>query len=478
MRHFETRTGVDAVTDAAARALAQGAGDREEFREQERVRHRRERTQHPIHRVFAVECLEFSVDRCAVAHVDDARDGEPSAAQNVDVELPSATMIAGDRRGRNAEDGSEVARHRDAAGDTAGFWSEGTLAYDDEVVAEESPARCDRGKRKGGLALPRRAEHHVGVSVLGDEAGGMEHVAIMVRQEVCDREVEQVLPHVVEVVAVSADPCTASAPVALTLPAADGVDPLPHHLAALVRADGGVTIELHHKLGDSYSPLDFDAEDLWDRAVPCTAVAVTCVRPSNEDLLAHVCLHFLADRVKLFSRRAVAQLADIAAILDTFADTLDWDTLTRDAISRGYARALALALGTAALVLDAKPRDAAISTLVQHSASTPDIADVVARRVFRDSSWTTLEQLTSRQPSVHHLLPPNPKRWRPGPTDASPPCGMLDGFARWSNASTRLIVRPGEVAAERRFAAELESLIYPHGLPNRARSIWSRALRH
>ena len=131
---------------------------------------------------------------------------------------------------------------------------------------------------------------------------------------------------------------SASAPVALAHPSSDPDASLPHHLAALVREDGNVTIELHHKLGDSCSPLDFDVAGLWDRAVPCTVGERTCLRPSNEDLLAHVCLHFLVDRVRLFSRRALAQLADIAAILDTFADALEWATLTSEAITRGYSR--------------------------------------------------------------------------------------------------------------------------------------------
>jgi hypothetical protein len=268
---------------------------------------------------------------------------------------------------------------------------------------------------------------------------------------------------------------SASAPVAL--PASDGADPLPHHLAALVRADGGVTIELHHRLGDSYSPLDFDPEGLWDRAVTCPTGQATCLRPSNEDLLAHVCLHFLIDRVRLFSRRALAQLADIAAILDTFADTLEWETLTRNANTRGYTSAVALALDTAAVVLDATPPDAALSALAQHPLRTPDVSETVARRVIRHPSWTTLEQLTSRQPSVRHLLPPNPKRWRPALTESRPPFGVLDGYARWMSASTRILLRPREAATERRFADELESLIYPHGLPNRHRSRRSRILR-
>lgn len=197
--------------------------------------------------------------------------------------------------------------------------------------------------------------------------------------------------------------------------------------------------------------------------------ARTYLRPSDEDLLAHVCLHFLVDRVRLFSRRALAQLADIAAILDTFADTLDWATLTSEAITRGYSGSLALALGAAAAVLDARLPDATLSALAPHSVGAPDVAEVVTRRVLRDASWTTLEQLTARQPSVRHLLPPNPRRWLPDVKESRPPFGILDGYTRWANASARILLRPGEVAAERRFADELQHLVFPRGLPNSTR---------
>ena len=142
----------------------------------------------------------------------------------------------------------------------------------------------------------------------------------------------------------------------------------PHHLSALVRTDGKVTIELHHKLGSSGSAADFDVAGLWARAVPGTAGEAACSRPSNEDLLVHLCLHFLVDRARLFSRRALGQLCDIAAVLDTFADAIEWDTLIGDAADRGYSLALALALETTAAVLDVCPPDGVVAALAPHTA--------------------------------------------------------------------------------------------------------------
>ena len=180
----------------------------------------------------------------------------------------------------------------------------------------------------------------------------------------------------------------------------------PHHLSALVRTDGKVTIELHHKLGSSGSAADFDVAGLWARAVPSTAGEVSCSRPSTQDLLAHLCLHFLVDRARLFSRRALGQLCDIAATLDTFADAVEWDTLIGDAADRGYSLALALALETTAAVLDICPPDGVVAALVPHTPCTPDADSTVARRVLRSPSWTTLEQLTLNRFSVRHLLSP------------------------------------------------------------------------
>jgi hypothetical protein len=259
---------------------------------------------------------------------------------------------------------------------------------------------------------------------------------------------------------------SASPPVADTGHGSDRLRFEPHHLPALVRPDGRATIELHHKLGSSGSASDFDAAGLWARAVPCSAGAIPCSRPSDEDLLAHLCLHFLVDRVRLFSRRALGQLCDIAAVVDCFADTLDWERLGRDAGDRGNSRALALALGTVVEVLGARVPEAVRSTLASRAGPVPDAADVVTRRVLRDPAWTTLERITSRQPSVFHLLPPNPRRWQLAVDATRPPFGMVEGYARWTGASMRIVVRPAEVAAERRFAAALQNVVYPRGLPD------------
>ena len=241
-----------------------------------------------------------------------------------------------------------------------------------------------------------------------------------------------------------------------------------HHLPSLVRSDGAISVELHHKLGSSGSPPDFDVAGVWARAVPFAAGDATCLRPSDEDLLTHLCLHFLVDRVRLFSRRALRQVCDIGATIDACSETLDWDRLVGDAADRGYAVALALALGTTAAIVHTPLPDDVVARLAPDGPS-PHGPEMVHRRVLRDPDWTSLERLTARQPSVLHLLPPNPRRW--SSTDAPRPTATrAEGYTEWLAASARILRRKDEVAAERRFASELQALVFPRGLPDGSRS--------
>ncbi len=240
-----------------------------------------------------------------------------------------------------------------------------------------------------------------------------------------------------------------------------------HHLPSLVRADGTIAIELHHKLGSSGSAPDFDITTVWANAVPFDAGDTTCLRPSDEDLLVHVCLHFLVDRVRLFSRRALRQICDIGAIIDAFANTLEWDRLTAEAAERRYAEALAVALGTATMIVDTQLPDDLLANLAPHRVA-PDAVEVARRRVLRDPAWTSLERLTSRQPSVLHLLPPNPARWSPDDEAQRPAGSLAEGYSEWLVASSRILGRPGEVGTERRVAAQLQALVFPAVCPTEA----------
>jgi hypothetical protein len=158
------------------------------------------------------------------------------------------------------------------------------------------------------------------------------------------------------------------------------------------------------------------------------------------------------------------QLCDIGAVLETFADTLDWVRITGDAADRNYSAALALALGSAVAIVDAPLPAEVLAALA--SGSGPTVSAMVQRRVLRDPAWTALEQLTARQPSVLHLLPPNPARWLPSHAATRPASGLADGYRSWFLAAASIARRPGELSTERRFASELEALVFPRGIPD------------
>jgi hypothetical protein len=125
-------------------------------------------------------------------------------------------------------------------------------------------------------------------------------------------------------------------------------------------------------------------------------------------------------------------------------------------------------LGATSLALDAPLPDRVRRALASDDSTRPSATELVARRMVRTSPWTTLEQFTSRQPSVRHLLPPNPARWRDGASGPTPPWSMGESTGRWLRASARILATPGEPGAERRFSAALDALAFPAGHPNRA----------
>jgi hypothetical protein len=311
------------------------------------------------------------------------------------------------------------------------------------VVAELNHHAIDVMALKGAALVPA-VHRDPGVRPMDD-------LDLLVRRDDLDRA-EKVLT------AAGYQPAEKAPPVALD-------DEDHHHRPPLVRADGEVTIELHHKLGSSGSPPDFDVTGIWARAVPFDVGDATCLRPSDEDLLVHLCLHFLVDRVRLFSRRALRQLCDVGATLDACSGALDWDRLTAEAAERRYGAALAVALGTAALIVDAHLPEDLLARLAPGRV-VPDPVEMARRRVLRDPDWASLERLTTRQPSVLHLLPPNPARWSQRDEAPRPAEGRAEGYADWLAASSRILRRPREVAAERRFAAQLQALVFPRGLPD------------
>jgi hypothetical protein len=132
----------------------------------------------------------------------------------------------------------------------------------------------------------------------------------------------------------------------------------PHHDPALVGEEQLVAVELHHHValaGEGH----FDIDGFWQRArtVPATGHGI----PSPEDLLLHVCFHFMRNRLGGSAQRrntggALAQIFDINRIVTS--EPVDWDAFARTTRSYGLDAKAFLALFAARELGVAVPRDA------------------------------------------------------------------------------------------------------------------------
>lgn len=114
-----------------------------------------------------------------------------------------------------------------------------------------------------------------------------------------------------------------------------------HHVhdPALVD-DRQVMVELHHHLVQGAARAPFDIAEVWERALT-SDVGPAHFLPAAEDLLLHVCLHFVHDRAKR-SYGSLAQLCDIAWILDR--EQIAWEALIAAALRYRVHSSLFLAM--------------------------------------------------------------------------------------------------------------------------------------
>jgi hypothetical protein len=109
-----------------------------------------------------------------------------------------------------------------------------------------------------------------------------------------------------------------------------------HHDQALVGAEQMVAVELHRHIAIPGEGRRFEIDGFWERAR--TVSDGKHLLPSAEDLLLHVCLHFMRNRLggsydRLHTGGALGQVCDIARLVEY--ETLHWDGLIAAARSYG-----------------------------------------------------------------------------------------------------------------------------------------------
>jgi hypothetical protein len=171
-----------------------------------------------------------------------------------------------------------------------------------------------------------------------------------------------------------------------------------HHHYPLVKRGTGVVVELHHHVRMTWPR--FEISGFWERAVPGTGT-VAHLRPSSEDLLLHVAVHFTVDRIE---RRqcALGQIADIAWIADRCPT--DWSALAERARRYGVADRLFLALVSTSLLMDEVVPRRVVSGL-QPSDYRGSLGEhFVRQRVLRSRGAAPLE----RASEIRRLIFPDP----------------------------------------------------------------------
>jgi hypothetical protein len=167
------------------------------------------------------------------------------------------------------------------------------------------------------------------------------------------------------------------------------------HDGKFLDADGVVPVELHRHVVDGDDAQHWPVGDLWLRSRP--SPVGDHMLPSLDDLLMHVCLHFMAGR-RMRSEGALGQLRDITWIARR--DDLNWATVAREAARYGVLERVQAALAVARHlgVLDACP------LLAFGAPSESEIERFVVRRVLIDEARAPVGSFSGGLDGLRHAL--------------------------------------------------------------------------
>lgn len=225
-----------------------------------------------------------------------------------------------------------------------------------------------------------------------------------------------------------------------------------HQLPAQYHPDLGLTIEVHHRLGDpphrrGYRVPQLAPEAVLARAetVDCGGVAVRC--PAPQDLAAHLIVHALYGH-RLNCGPLV--LADLH-FLGTTAN-IDWDGLRAGAEAQGWLRGADLLLALTArwfgppAIAFAEPPESVLAAAEE--ALLPDPAG-------RDHALALADLVGARSPLA--LMRALRRRLAPDGHVVADEGGGRPAWAFWPIWALRRLARLGRSIADRRVSAEARS---------------------
>lgn len=161
-----------------------------------------------------------------------------------------------------------------------------------------------------------------------------------------------------------------------------------HFCPRLLSPDGSIEIELHRHLVRRSSPLYFEVEELWDRAVEIEIGDEPAFSLGHEDLLMHLGVKFFVDRaLRHPSYASLRQLADVAALVERYGATLDWEYLIERARARGHHGLVYCSLYAARSLLDMEMEPLVMARLRPDGLEEGTLNRFIRRKVFDRDPW-------------------------------------------------------------------------------------------
>ena len=176
-----------------------------------------------------------------------------------------------------------------------------------------------------------------------------------------------------------------------------------HHLTQLFQRDGPSIVEVHTHILEPGNPLRFDIANFWNRAEYSRIAGTRVLTLCPEDLLTHLCLHFLRDR-ESSSYSALGQLVDITQVARSQAHRIDWNLLYKEAAANGLTGPVFCGLYLAQLLFEAPIPGEILNNLRPDSFRTNDAERFIRLRVL-GRNWMVKGLISAKYPYHWRSIP-------------------------------------------------------------------------
>jgi hypothetical protein len=158
-----------------------------------------------------------------------------------------------------------------------------------------------------------------------------------------------------------------------------------HHLPPFTKP-GGTTIELHWTIVPPDSPLEVDLDGLWARAHVIQVDDVEVRAFSPEDLFLHLCIHAC---FHLQTGSDLIPLCDLAGVMKTYAEKIDWRTVIQRAGRWGGHKCVYLVLLLVRELLKTAPPAEVMSEMMPNDYQPAFLAEAL-EQVFAEKPSSQL----------------------------------------------------------------------------------------